>query len=68
MTKNGFTVTISFLSRQSKFFEIQFLSSGEIADAVLLKYFISVEPQNSRLLIAMQRFFLSDRLSDLVKY
>ena len=52
MTKNRFTVKTSFLSRQSKFFEIQFLSSGEIAGAVLLKGFISVEPQNNELLNA----------------
>ena len=52
MTKNRFTVKTSFLSRQSKFFEIYFLSSGEIADAVLLKCFISVESQNNRILNA----------------
>ena len=52
MTKNRLTVKTSFLSRQSKFFVIQFLSSGEIASAILLKCFISVEPQKNRLLNA----------------
>ena len=52
MIKNRFTIKTSFLSWQSKFFQIQFLSSGEIAGAVLLKCFISFEPQNNRLLNA----------------
>ena len=52
MTKNRFIVKTSFLSRQSKFFEILFFSSGEIVGAILLKCFISVETQNNRLLNA----------------
>ena len=54
MTKNRFTVKTSFLSRQSKFFENQFLSCREIAGVVLLKYFISVKSQKNRLLNPQQ--------------
>ena len=49
MTKNRFTFKTNFLIKPSKFFEIQFLSSAEIAGAVFLKCFLSIKPQNNGL-------------------